>query len=378
MEKMILHVFDPQLECSCGSCDTSINPELERFNNDLEWLKTQNVEVERYSPINNPDAFANQETVRKVLFEEGNKCLPILLVNGCIVSKGRYPSREELTGFLGIGTVDLNLFPENEGTVSEKMKQEPSNSQKKTIQENISACGPECGCKKPVGSSRVKVVVFLLVLLAICIILAYKVNTEKQGPPVDTGLAFAATIANKVDKPDSTSNSTSTVPSDTSSLAETVKDKQDPAVSIPSEEKQNPDTKPVEDTPKIGEILDSMNSLNKVALKQDAVFIYIPDMGKGTLKKETEKAIKSAEKQLKSKGIRLGIYTLKVGSSDYSSIKAQLPLPAMLVLTKGKGMGTVTGDITETKILQAYVASTRGGGGGCCPSSGGKSSPSCK
>jgi hypothetical protein len=51
-----------------------------------------------------------------------------------------------------------------------------------------------------------------------------------------------------------------------------------------------------------------------------------------------------------------------------------LPLPGMLVMSKGRGMGAVSGEITETKLLQAYVASSRTGG--CCPA--GDGSAGCK
>jgi len=372
MKKMKLDVYDPPMCCSSGVCSPNINTALVEFSSDLEWLKTQNVEVERYDLINHPEAFANQEAVNKTLLEEGNKCLPILLVNGAIVSKGFYPSRDVLAGFLGIRLDDVNLLTGNKGTGSEKPNQEPSNPQEEVIGENMPVCGPGCGCQKPSGSSKVKVVVFLLVILAICITLAYKANSEKQNAPVNTGAAFASPIANEIDKPDSTSNSAITAPSDTTALSETIKDKQD--LAVVSDDKPNPENKSVEDNNKIGEILDLLSSLNKVALNQDTVFIYVPVMGKETIKNETAKVIRSVEKQLKSKRIRLGVYTLKTSSSDYSKIKAQLPLPGILVLTKGRGSGTVSGDITEAKLLQAYVASTQGGG--CCPSTGGKSSKS--
>jgi hypothetical protein len=41
-----------------------------------------------------------------------------------------------------------------------------------------------------------------------------------------------------------------------------------------------------------------------------------------------------------------------------------LTLPGILVMSKGRGMGAVSGEITEEKLLQAYVASSRAGG--CC------------
>ena len=43
-------------------------------------------------------------------------------------------------------------------------------------------------------------------------------------------------------------------------------------------------------------------------------------------------------------------------------------------MVKGRGMNTVSGDITEAKLIQGYVAAARvAGSGGCCPSGGGGS-----
>jgi hypothetical protein len=39
--------------------------------------------------------------VKTALMELGNSCLPLILVNGVIASKGRYPSREELAAMVG-------------------------------------------------------------------------------------------------------------------------------------------------------------------------------------------------------------------------------------------------------------------------------------
>jgi hypothetical protein len=77
-------------------------------------------------------------------------------------------------------------------------------------------------------------------------------------------------------------------------------------------------------------------------------------------------AIVSAEQKIKASGASLGLYTLQSSSPEYANIAAQVTPPCMLVMSKGRGMGAVSGEITETKILQAYVASSRAGG--CGPS----------
>ncbi len=196
-------------------------------------------------------------------------------------------------------------------------------------------CGPGCDCGKPSGNKKAKTVIFLIVLLAVCGIFVYKANSAKQTAQDNTTAAFAAPIVNQANG-------------------------QEPAV------------KSIEEKKNVGEFLDSLASLNKVAINQDGVFVFIPANGNETIRKETTDAIASAEQKLKSKGTRLGLYTLKFSpSKEYADIAKQLPLPGILVMSKGRGIGTVSGEITETKLLQAYVASSRAGG--CCPTGGGSS-----
>ena len=200
-------------------------------------------------------------------------------------------------------------------------------------------CGPGCNCGKPSGNKKAKTVICLIVLLAICGIFVYKANSAKQTAQDNTKTEFAAPILNQATG-------------------------QEPAV------------KSVEDKKNVGELLDSLASLNKLAINQDAVFVFIPANGNETISKETINAIASAEQKLKSSDIRIGLYTLQFSpSKEYADIAKQLTLPSILVMSKGRGMGAVSGEITETKLLQAYVASSRAGG--CCPS-GGSGSTVCK
>jgi hypothetical protein len=138
---------------------------------------------------------------------------------------------------------------------------------------------------------------------------------------------------------------------------------------------QEPAVKPVEDSKKVGEFIESIASLNKVAINQDAVFLYVPASGNETISKETLNAIGSAEQKIKSSGVKVGLYTLQFSmSAEYANLAKQLTLPSILVMSKGKGMGAVSGEITEGKLLQAYVTSSRAGG--CCSGGGSSCSPS--
>jgi hypothetical protein len=211
----------------------------------------------------------------------------------------------------------------------------------------LEVCGAGCDCGKPSGNKKAKAVICLIVLLAVCGIFVYKTKSAKQSVPANTETAFAAPTANQVNGQET---------------------------AVPTIDKQEPVVKTVEEKKRVGEFLDSLASLNKVAINQDAVFVFVPAKGNDTADKKTTDAITSAQQKLKSSGVSIGLYTLQSSSPDYANIAAQLPPPGMLVMSKGRGMGAVSGEITETKLLQAYVASSRAGG--CCPSGGG-GSPGC-
>jgi AhpD family alkylhydroperoxidase len=95
-----LQVFDPPMCCSSGVCGPVVDPELPRFAADLDWLKRQGVAVERFNLAQQPDRFANNEMVKRALHENGTECLPLILADGRIVSRGKYPGRDVLTSFV--------------------------------------------------------------------------------------------------------------------------------------------------------------------------------------------------------------------------------------------------------------------------------------
>ena len=40
--------------------------------------------------------------MKQALAEDGDACLPLILANGVVVSKGRYPERDELARYVGV------------------------------------------------------------------------------------------------------------------------------------------------------------------------------------------------------------------------------------------------------------------------------------
>ena len=73
--------------------------ELVRFARDLAWLKHHGVDVERFNLAQEPAAFAQNPTILALLNAEGATCLPVVVAGDVVVSKGSYPSKEELATF---------------------------------------------------------------------------------------------------------------------------------------------------------------------------------------------------------------------------------------------------------------------------------------
>jgi len=90
--------------CSTGICGPSVDPALPKFAADLAWLQSQGVTVQRFNLAQEPQAFAASELVRRELTAHGNNCLPLVVVDGATVSRGAYPSRQQLAAWAGIAS----------------------------------------------------------------------------------------------------------------------------------------------------------------------------------------------------------------------------------------------------------------------------------
>jgi hypothetical protein len=98
----VLRVFDPPMCCSTGVCGPAVDPELARFSADLEWLRRQGVEVQRFNLAQQPGAFVEHAQVREALQARGNDALPLVLADDRVAAEGTYPSRETLAALAGV------------------------------------------------------------------------------------------------------------------------------------------------------------------------------------------------------------------------------------------------------------------------------------
>ncbi|WP_395701974.1 arsenite efflux transporter metallochaperone ArsD [Aquabacterium sp.] len=96
-----LEVFEPAMCCPTGVCGVSVDPVLIQFNADLQALAQQGVEIARHSLSHAPAAFAAHAEVVKEM-AAGMDRLPIVTIDGHIVSTGVYPSKAQLLSKLGL------------------------------------------------------------------------------------------------------------------------------------------------------------------------------------------------------------------------------------------------------------------------------------
>jgi Arsenical resistance operon protein ArsD len=89
-------VFDPAMCCPTGLCGPGVDPALLAIARDLRWLESQGVTVERHGLAQSPDVFVAHPKVTGLIQAFGDKGLPATLVNGAVLTFGKYPTRDEL------------------------------------------------------------------------------------------------------------------------------------------------------------------------------------------------------------------------------------------------------------------------------------------
>ena len=110
-----IQVYDKPMCCSTGVCGPQVDPVLPRFAADLAWLKSQGHQVERFNLAQQPAAFVQNSEVQQLLASQGTDCLPLITVDGRIVSRTEYPSRETLAKWVGSATEPEALQMASEG-----------------------------------------------------------------------------------------------------------------------------------------------------------------------------------------------------------------------------------------------------------------------
>lgn len=105
-----IQVYDKPMCCSTGVCGPEVDPVLPQFAADLDWLKSQGHNIERFNLAQQPQAFIENKAIHKILSTEGTEALPVIVIDSEIVSRKVYPSRDTLTSWLN-GSPVKQLLP---------------------------------------------------------------------------------------------------------------------------------------------------------------------------------------------------------------------------------------------------------------------------
>jgi hypothetical protein len=97
-----LDVYDPPMCCSSGVCGPAVDPKLVHFRAALKDVEARGVQVTRYNPSQQQAAFAANPLVTRTVEREGLGCLPLIVVDGAIVSRGEYPDGATLLALLNL------------------------------------------------------------------------------------------------------------------------------------------------------------------------------------------------------------------------------------------------------------------------------------
>lgn len=102
-----IQVYDPALCCSTGICGIEVDQEKVTFAANIDWLKNQGGQIERFNLAQQPLAFAENPVVKSFLERSGAEALPLTLVDGEIALAGRYPQRQELVRWAKISLLPM-------------------------------------------------------------------------------------------------------------------------------------------------------------------------------------------------------------------------------------------------------------------------------
>ena len=253
------------------------------------------------------------------------------------------------------------------------------------LKEEASACGAGCSCHGTGATGgRTRWVVGTLILLAAGAMAGRALLKSNAPAPQTAASGFAAQPAAAVTPAVPPVVAVATTRKETAAAIAVA--------AVPVSPQPAPATQPASSTPAnaapvaapktepasvVGQELTALAELNTLAANRVAVFVFLPAIGP-TAGKAPTAPMEAAARTLEAQGKKVGLFTLKTNSPEYEGIAAQVPLPAVLALVAGRSAKMVSGEITETKLVQAFVAASSGGACGAGSGSCGPASAGCK
>ena len=93
-----LEIYEPPMCCPTGVCGPAPDPALAKLQEDILRWKKVGVVVERLAINQVPQRFMANATVVDLLTREGQEVLPVALLDGKVVCKGKYPTYDQVAG----------------------------------------------------------------------------------------------------------------------------------------------------------------------------------------------------------------------------------------------------------------------------------------
>ncbi len=216
-----------------------------------------------------------------------------------------------------------------------------------TLKQQAEACGAGCCCHANATPGRRRWLLGAVILLLAAALVAralLKTTTTTTDCPSTAAVAFAAPVK--------AGQASATTPAAVAAA---------PAQAV---------------TATGGTEIASFDELNALAADTTAVLVFVPGKTPDAATPPTAQ-MEAAARTIAAQGSnKVGLFTLKASGPDYEQLTGQVTVPGVLALVKGKGMNAVSGEITETKLVQAFVAASSSAGcgaGGCAPGT-----PGCK
>ncbi len=89
-----LEIYEPPMCCPTGVCGPAPDPALANLQENILRWKKEGIEVERIAINQAPQRFMANRAVVDLLTREGQEVLPLAILDGVVISKGKYPAYE--------------------------------------------------------------------------------------------------------------------------------------------------------------------------------------------------------------------------------------------------------------------------------------------
>lgn len=106
-----LTIYEPAMCCSTGVCGPSVDADLIRITSVLQQIRPlDGKQLVRYNLSSNPNSFVRNQSITKLMQEEGIDCLPVTVLNNeTIVKSKEYPTNKEISEWLKLRLEDLEV-----------------------------------------------------------------------------------------------------------------------------------------------------------------------------------------------------------------------------------------------------------------------------